>query len=294
MRAIRSISSDSWMGLGHLLAAKGREGLVVVGAGRSTATATATSKLAAWTVATTATIAIATEATTAASTTLAAVATITTTITAAAATSTTGGLAVLGEEAAWIDVAHVDIDLLLLFTEASSLATATGHVVLLLLVARECLALWELLAGALVWLAHVVREGELLLGLLTEIVVVALGLDLWLGWLSIFAILWWWGVGVEALSFLGLSNGLASLLIREFGFTSFSAPAMSCLLWVVAVMSISYVTSILEPWDVRNATLVLAISLTCTSSSSTTASTSATTTSTVLACRQSVIGPVFA
>ena len=225
--------------MGHLLATEGREGLGVVGAGRSTATAAAASELAAGTVGTTI-AAVAAEATSATSSTLAAVATVAATATSTASTTSTGRRAILSKEAARVDIGHVNSNLLLLFTEASSLAAAAGHVLLLIRVAGECLALWELLAGALVGLADVVGDGELLRGLLLEIVVVALGLDLWLGWLSILAVLWWWHARVEALGLLGLCDGLASLLVGELGLTSLSTPAMSCLLWVLTIARSQY------------------------------------------------------
>jgi hypothetical protein len=112
---------------------------------------------------------------------------------------------------------------------------AWGEVVLLFLVAGEGLALGELLAGALVGLAHgeVAAQLELLLGLLGEVVFVALVLVLGLFLLDVVG--WWGNVRVETLGLFGLSDGLAGLLIGKLGVTGLSAPAVGCLLGMLAV-----------------------------------------------------------
>lgn len=219
-----------------LVATERWERAVVVDAGWCSTAAAATTATEATIATGTVGATIAAEATTA-TTTFAAVAAVTTIATSTATAATGGLLAILGEVTAWVDVSHVDSDLLLLLSEASGLATAASHVVLLILLAGEGFALWELLGCALVGLAdgEITTELELLLSLLGEVLLIALALDFWLSWLGALVVDWWWDAGVEALGLLGLSNGLASLLIGKLSIARFTSPTMSCLLRVLAV-----------------------------------------------------------
>jgi hypothetical protein len=143
----------------------------------------------------------------------------------------------------------IDGLLLLLFTVALVLATSASDEVFLLSFAGKGFALWELLACALVWLPDMELLGdfELLLCDLGEVLIVALGLDLRLGfdfrlgvgsWLRCpclaIGIDRWWDSGVETFLLLFLCNGLASFLVSELGITGLAAPTMTSLLWVIA------------------------------------------------------------
>lgn len=234
------------------------EGLAVVRARRSsTATATTTSSTATTTELATGTIlaASATETTTATSTlaavtaisavatittisTISTITTVSTTISTSTPTSTAGGgLRLLSEVAARVNISHINSSLLLLLPETSSLALAGSHEVLLIVLAGEGLALGELLAGALVGLAdgQVTTELQLLLGDLGEMLLVGLGLHLGLG-----GLLWLlgggWDAGVEALGLFGFGDGFAGFLVCELGFARLAAPGVRSLLCVVAIM----------------------------------------------------------
>jgi hypothetical protein len=225
------------------LTTQGWESLVVVGARRGSTSAAASATTASeFAARRTISAAIATVSATATSLATATITAITTvaiasatvaaaTVATATSTATTSRLA-FSEVAAWVDISHVNSNLLFLLTEASSLAAAASHVVLILITSK-CLAFWELLAGALIWLANLCGDLQLLAGELGEIVVVALGLDLRLGWLDIFGAQWLCGGCAEAFLLLFLSDGLTSLLISKFGVTSLASPAMCNLLRVV-------------------------------------------------------------
>jgi hypothetical protein len=150
----------------------------------------------------------------------------------------------------WVNTLEVDDLLLFLFTVTLVLATGTGHEVFLFSFAGKGLALWKLLACALIWLSDVELLGDLKLLLcdLGEILIVALGLDFrlaFLFWDGVGSGLWcpgftigvhrWWDGGVEAILLLFLGNRFASFLIGELGFSSLAAPSMASLLCVVAL-----------------------------------------------------------
>ena len=152
-------------------------------------------------------------------------------------------------------VLAVQGDTLLLLTNLLrllGLATSASNEVLCLWVTSECLALWELLRGSLVWLADVqaTAKCQTLLGLFGQVFVVGFGLLLWLG-CGIFGSSAVWSVGkgwvlsagirCEASIVLdfGVGNGLAGLLVGPLGVAVFTSPTVSCLLSLLAVQWIS-------------------------------------------------------
>lgn len=149
----------------------------------------------------------------------------------------------------WVNTLEIKEGLLFLCAVTLVLATGTGHEVLFSFTGK-CLALWELLACALVWLSDLDLLGdlELLLCDFGEVLVVALGLDLRLGllfwngigvgfWCPDFTIGvdWWWDGGVETILLFFLGNGLTGFLVVELAFASLAAPSVTGLLCVVAV-----------------------------------------------------------
>lgn len=173
-------------------------------------------------------------------------ATSATSATATAATSTTTALTGLG---GLVVLALQSESLLLVLSLLGLLGLAAGSSDEVLGLAREGLALWELLLGALICLAdgQVLGQCGALLSLLGEVLGVGLGVVFWLS-NGVFADSLTWGtwsvgeswvgtggVGSEArvVGGLGTGDGLAGLLVREFGSTSLGAPAVSCLLLVL-------------------------------------------------------------
>jgi hypothetical protein len=161
--------------------------------------------------------------------TLAAVGTTSATTTTATAATTSGAVR--------LDVARVKVDGLLdlLLALALLLARGSGEVLLIRLLERG--GALPLLVGlaALVGVADLeVAETELLLGLLDKVVGVRDALVLLLGSLLAGAVL------SESLLLLGLGNGIASLLVLQFGLALGSAPRGGSLLVRAAINSYQY------------------------------------------------------
>jgi hypothetical protein len=124
--------------------------------------------------------------------------------------------------------------LFLLLSFARLLATSAGDKVLILAFAGESLALWELLAGTLVWLADfkATAKLELFLGLFSKILLEALGLD--------FRLLRFLRLAVSRASlsignlFVSLGNILTGLFVLPLSITSCCTPSVSNLLLVIA------------------------------------------------------------
>jgi len=156
----------------------------------------------------------------------------------------------LGEVVSRVNVTHVEGNFLLLLTDASCLATTAGEEVLLF--ARECLSSRPLLIGTFIGLASreaAAADSKFLLGEISQIFFVALGLDFWLGRFFItrcsciaagtwgpgftICILWCRDAAVKAFLLFFLSNGLTRLLVSELGVARCSTPSMGYLLCVV-------------------------------------------------------------